>query len=92
MGHCDRSTHNIPELVPGYMFAKDAADYLRTTTRKISLYRRNGLLKFGKLGKNYVYKVSWLDEFMEAWSGYDLSNESAVKLAIKEKQWRQTHV
>ena len=77
-------------LVPGNMFAEEAAEYLRTTTRKISLYRRCGLLRYCKLGKNY--KVSWLDEFMEAWSGYDLSNESAVKLAIKEKQWRQTHV
>lgn len=79
------------DLVPGYMFAEEAAAYVKTTTRKISLYRRNGLLKAGKLGKNYVYRKEWLDEFMEAWAGYDLSNEEAVKLAIREKEWRMKH-
>ena len=77
------------DLVPGYMFAEEAAAYLKTTTRKISLYRRNGMLKYGKLGKNYVFRKEWLDEFMDEWAGYDLSNEAAVKLAIREKSWRK---
>lgn len=80
-----------PDLVPGYMFAEEAAAYLKTTPRKISLYRRNCLLKAGKLGKNYVYRKEWLDDFMEVWAGYDLSNETAVKLAIREKEWRMSH-
>lgn len=79
------------DLVPGYMFAEEAAAYLKTTTRKISLYRRNGMLKYGKLGKNYVFRKEWLDEFMDEWAGYDLSNEAAVKLAIREKEWRKKH-
>lgn len=74
-----------------YMFASDAARYLQTTERKISLYRRKGLLKYGKLGKNYVFKKSWLDEFMEQWSGYDLSNESKIKYAINAQKWKDSH-
>lgn len=74
-----------------YLFAEEAAQYLRTTTRKISLYRRYGLMKSARLGKNYVYRKSWLDEFMDAWHGYDLSNESRVKLAINRKDWERKH-
>ena len=74
-----------------YLFAEEAAQYLRTTTRKISLYRRYGLLKSGKLGKSYLYKKEWLDQFMHDWIGYDLSNESMVQLAIKRKEWEQKH-
>ena len=76
-------------LVPGYMFAPAAAEYICTTERTIGLFRRYKLLKAGKLGKNYVYRKEWLDEFMETWAGYDLSNETAVKLAVKEKEGKQ---
>lgn len=79
------------DLVPGYMFVEEAAAYLRTTTRKISLFRRLGLMRFGKYGKNYVFRKEWLDQFAEEWEGYDLSNEEAVKLAIREKEWRMKH-
>lgn len=78
--------HHRPELLTEYMFVDQAAQYLGTTTRKISLFRRYGLLKAGKLGKNYVYKRSWLDEFMNEWAGYDLSSEGAINLSIKEKR------
>ena len=79
------------DLKPGYFYAPESARYLNTTTRKISLYRRYNLLKFAKFGKNYVYRKEWLDEFAETWAGYDLSNESKVKLAIREKEWRTAH-
>lgn len=74
-----------------YMFGEEAAEYLHTTERKISLYRRYKLLKFGKLGKNFIYKREWLDEFMNDWIGYDLSNEKMVKLAINRKEWNRKH-
>lgn len=85
------ANHGV-DLVPGYMFAPAAAEYICTTERKIGLFRRYKLLKAGKLGKNYVYRKEWLDEFMETWAGYDLSNETAVKLAIKAKEWKRKHV
>ncbi len=79
------------DLAPDYMFGADASKYLLTTERKLSLYRRYGLLKYSKLGKNYVYRKQWLDEFMETWSGYDLSNEDKVRLAINGKKWKEGH-
>lgn len=77
------------DIIEEYMFADQASVYLKTTERKISLYRRQGLLRFSKLGKNYIYRKEWLDDFMEAWAGYDLSNEKQIALAIKSKEWRQ---
>lgn len=77
--------------LPEYMYAEEASVYLRTTSRKLGLYRKYKLLKCGKLGKNYVYKKDWLDQFMEEWSGYDLSNEEAVKQSIRSKEWRENH-
>ncbi len=81
----------VNDLKPEYMFAEDASKYLMTTTRKIALYRQHGLLKYGKLGKNYVYKKSWCDQFMEEWSGFDLSSEEKVRSAINERKWREAH-
>lgn len=79
------------DLIAGYMYGQAAADYLCSTERKLSLLRRYGLIKAVKLGKAYVYKTAWLDEFMETWAGYDLSNEEAIRLAIREKNWRKEH-
>lgn len=88
----DKKDLKRADLVPEYMFAEEAAAYLKTTTRKISLFRRFGLLKYGKYGKNYVYSKEYLDEFWKTWvCKYDLSNEEAVKLAIREEEWRKKH-
>ena len=79
------------DLMPGYMFGSEAAAYLRTTERKISLFRRYGLLKSCRLGKGYLYRREWLDAFAESWADYDLSSESAIRLAIKSKEWKKNH-
>lgn len=79
------------DLKSEYMFQKDAALYLHCTQRKIALYRKYGMLKCAKLGKNYVYKKSWLDDFMEQWSNTDLSNETKIRLAINARKWHETH-
>ena len=79
------------DLMPEYMFAPDAARYLNITPRKIAMFRKYGLLKWSKLGRNYCYKKQWLDEFMDTWNGYDLSSESAVRLAINGRKWREKH-
>ena len=81
----------MSELNQDYMFQKESAEYLQTTERKIALFRKHGLLKYGKLGKNYVYRKEWLNQFMEEWCGYDLSNEENIKLAMHSKQWRNKH-
>lgn len=81
----------MKDLKPCYLFGDEAAKYLRTTERKISLYRRTGLLKYCKLGKHYVYRTQWLDDFMESWNGYDLSSEKAIRYAIDAKRWKANH-
>lgn len=79
------------DLKPEYLLLEDAAAYLNTTSRKIALFRKYGLLRACKFGKNYCYKRSWLDDFADAWANFDLSNESKIQLAISEKQWREKH-
>ena len=74
-----------------FMYAPQAAEYLKTTTRKISLYRRSGILKSIRFGKHFLYKKTWCDEFAENWQGFDLSSEKAVALAIASKKWREAH-
>ena len=79
------------DLKRGYLFGDEAAKYLRCGKRKVALFRKYGLLKSCKYGKNYVYKVSWLDEFSEEWAGTDLSNEAKIRLAINSRAWREKH-
>ena len=81
----------MSDLSREFMFGKEASEYLRTTTRKIALYRRYGLLKSAKYGKNYVYKKAWLDDFADEWAGYDLSNEARIRLAINSRKWKEKH-
>ena len=76
------------DLIPEYLDKSLACRYLRTTPKKLALFRKYEMLKYAKLGKEYVYKRSWLDDFMENWAGYDLSNQERVKTAINEKRWR----
>ncbi len=78
-----------PDLMPGYMFKPEAAKYLRTTERKISLFVKYGLLRFAKFGKNYCFKREWLDQFAEEWTGYDLSNEEKVRYSINVRKWKE---
>ena len=78
--------------MPDYMLLDDAAAYLRTTTKKIAMYRKHGLLKAGKLGKSYIYRREWLNDFMDEWAGYDLSNESKIINAIAEKDCRRKNM
>lgn len=79
------------DLLPEYMFKEEASQYLHTTSRKLALYRKHGLLRWSKFGKNFVYKKSWLDDFAETWACHDLSNEEAVRLAVRSKEWKDKH-
>ena len=72
-----------------YFTQEEAAEYLHTNSRKIGLYRRNKLIKYGKLGKKYIYRKEWLDDFMTEWSGYDLSNREAMFNSMALKAWKE---
>lgn len=79
------------ESTKGFFNQQEAAEYLHTTDRKIGLYRRNKLIKYAKLGKNFLYKKEWLDQFIEDWQGYDLSNKEKMLNSIALREWRATH-
>ena len=69
------------------MNGKDiSAKYLHTTPRKIALYRRYGLLKYAKLGKSFLYRREWLDDFMEEWAGFNISSEFYLQIAIASRR------
>ena len=79
------------DLLPEYFDRDEAGRYLKIDGRKIDSFRRAGLLRFGRLGRNFIYRKAWLDDFMEEWAGYDLSSEKNIRLAIRSKDWRKTH-
>lgn len=58
-----------------------AAAYLHVTARKISLYRRYGLISAVRAGHGWVYSQDELDKFMKEWAGYSLRNADEVKTA-----------
>lgn len=78
-------------LSPEYFYGDAAARYLNSTERKLALFRKYGLIRWSKLGKSYCYRKLWLDQFMEEWSGYDLSNEANIQLAVRSKEWKVKH-
>lgn len=82
------SLHTIP---PQYMDSEEASNYLRIPIRKLNLYRSEGLIKAVRCGKGYLYRQTWLDQFMEDYAGYDVSNAEKIRLAVNEKKWRSAH-
>ncbi len=74
-----------------YFSRDEAGEYLQVDGRKIDSFRKAGLLRYGRLGRNYIYRKCWLDDFMEEWAGYDLSSDENIKLSIQARNWRNTH-
>ncbi|MBQ6452708.1 MAG: hypothetical protein IJJ29_12390 [Solobacterium sp.] len=76
---------------PEYLNKKEAAAYICSTVKKIALFRKEGMLKFSKLWNEYIYKKYRLDDFMEQWAGYDLSNPEKIRAAVRLKEWKKRH-
>jgi hypothetical protein len=76
---------------PQYMDSEKASHYLSIPIRKLNLYRSEGLIKAVRCGKGYLYRQSWLDDFMEEYAGYDISNRDKIRAAVNEKRWRMSH-
>ena len=74
------------QLLPEYLDKYQAAEYGRTTTKTLALFRKYGLIKYVKVGQEFIYKKSWIDEFMETWAGYDMSNPEKIRASMKERQ------
>lgn len=74
-----------------YLDSHETADYGCLNQRMLPIYRKYGMLKFAKLGRSFIYKKSWIDEFMETWAGVDLSNEEKIREAVAFRQWELKH-
>lgn len=70
---------------------EEAAQYLCTTERNLAVLRKYELIKYAKCGKRFIYQREWLDQFLNEWAGYDLSNEANIKFAIHSKAWKEKH-
>lgn len=69
-----------------YFEGNDAAGkYLHVTGRKISLYRRMGLIKAMRGGYGWIYSQDELDRFMKEWQGFSLRNEEEIMVAKRLK-------
>lgn len=56
----------------------EVAQLLKVNEAYVNRLRRNGLLKFLKLGR-YKCRHSTLEAFLEQWEGYDLSDPDNVR-------------
>lgn len=79
------------DLMPGYLDSEEASVYLRSPKRKLGLLIKHGLLRYAKLGKGYIFRKEWLDDFMENWSGYDLGTEEKIIFAKSSRSWEERH-
>lgn len=57
---------------------KEVAEILRTNTDYVHALRRNGLLKFIKLG-HYKVRAQELERFLQEYEGYDLTKPNEIK-------------
>lgn len=80
-----------PDLKPGYFEGDEVAAYLRMSPRKLPIFRKYQMLKYVKLGRSFVYRKEWADEFMERYAGFDLSSETAIEQAAAIRAWESEH-
>ena len=85
------SNNRSEDLMPGYMDSETASRYSTFTKRKLGLFIKYDMLKFAKVGKGYIFRKEWLDEFMEEWNGWDLGTEEKIRFAVESRKWNERH-
>lgn len=73
---------------------EEIAKRLRCGVERVGWYRKAGLLKYRKLGKQYLTTEAEYAEFINLTSGMDLSNKLKIRLAgmqIKKAQSFEGH-
>lgn len=65
---------------------EDLAHVLRCDSRHIGRLRRAGLINFIKVGRNYIYRESDVNSFVEQYANCDLSNENKIKVYVQIKK------
>lgn len=82
---------------PGYLAAEQAAAYVGMKPRNLAVWRKAGIIKFVKAGKRYFYRREWVEETMNRFIGYDISNVESIKaakadIAHKERIFRESYI
>nr|DAU98780.1 MAG TPA: helix-turn-helix domain protein [Caudoviricetes sp.]DAX52909.1 MAG TPA: helix-turn-helix domain protein [Caudoviricetes sp.] len=72
---------------------EELAQLLRCDSRHIGRLRRAGLINFIKVGRNYIYRESDVNSFVDNYSNCDLSNKNKIKVytQIKKAQSFEGH-
>lgn len=65
---------------------EDLAHVLRCDSRHIGRLRRAGLINFIKVGRNYIYRESDVNSFVDQYANCDLSNENKIKVYVQIKK------
>ena len=65
---------------------EELAQVLRCDSRHIGRLRRAGLINFIKVGRNYIYRESDVNSFVDNYSNCDLSNENKIKVYTQIKK------
>lgn len=64
----------------------ELANMLRCDSRHIGRLRRAGLINFIKVGRNYIYRESDVNSFIDNYFNCDLSNENKIKVYTQIKK------
>jgi len=64
----------------------ELANILRCDSRHIGRLRRAGLINFIKVGRNYIYRESDVNSFVDNYSNCDLSSENKIKVYMQIKK------
>lgn len=59
------SDRNGPMDPTDVLSEAEAAEYLRTSERKLRRLRARGEITFARVGKTPVYRVSWCNEYLD---------------------------
>jgi hypothetical protein len=67
----------------------ELAEAFHTHDNQISMWRQCKALKGIKKGKEYIYSKNEVDQFLEDFTGFDLSNENKTLKAVHEVYLRK---
>lgn len=59
---------------------KEIAQMLKTNPRRIALWRKAGLIQGIKTGRQWIYKESDINYFVDKYKGKDLSSDHYLNL------------
>ena len=63
---------------------KQLATELNTSRNLIDILRQEGCLVGIKKGNGYIFTSKEVDEFLERFTGYDISNRFAIQQSLRE--------